>query len=95
MNYQRRVVCAALRIKSGEFAGTLVLGPRHFDATMRAALAHWCLEPGAAHGAEQGFIDQHGVFMDRREAFDVAVAAGQLLHNPSSDATMLVSEDLY
>lgn len=48
---------------------------------------------------DQGFVDQFGVYMDRKEAYQVAKAAGQL-HYPercgsSLDGPKLYSEGLY
>ena len=84
----RRVVCAALR-----FRNTLVVGPRHFDGVMHAQIERL----GGAWGkADEGFIDQWGKFMDRKEAFEIATAANQIRWksgNPNS--TELFSEDLY
>jgi hypothetical protein len=84
---QRRVVCAAIR------SGTLIIpGPRHFDSTM-----HALLEFAGLHvpEAEQGFIDQWGNFMDRKEALDVALAANQLTRVKTQPFNELFSEDLY
>ena len=39
-------------------------------------------EQAAWRTAEQGFIDQKGIFMDRAEAFVVAKAAGQIVKGP-------------
>jgi len=48
------------------------------------------------HGEVQGFVDQHGVFMDRKEALDVATAAGQInTRRPKNPGDWLCSEDLY
>lgn len=87
----RRVVCAALRHCSGD----IVCGPRHFDNIMRSQIMWRGQDLRTFRSAERGFIDQHGTFMDRSEAFHVAIAAGQLLHNPPPYATLLMSEDLY
>lgn len=46
-------------------------------------------------GEVQGFIDQHGVFMDRREAANVAADAGQLHRYGGAKPEVLFSEDLY
>lgn len=48
--------------------------------------------------AEQGFIDQWGTFMDRKEAYQVAKAAGQILYGPHlghCEPPELDSSDLY
>lgn len=49
----------------------------------------------------QGFVDQFGVFMDRKEAWEVALAAGQIRfieswnYRHSEDGYILYSENLY
>ena len=43
-------------------------------------------------GDDQGFVDQYGVYMTRREAYIVAFTAGQVYSN---DTRELYSEDLY
>jgi hypothetical protein len=90
---QRRVVCAAIA-----HDGLIVAGPRHYDQTMHGQIS--MMEPEIRHSlrrlAEQGFIDQWGVFMSREEAFEVAKEAGQIRQktgNPNS--VQLFSEDLY
>lgn len=71
----RRVVCAAIRAADG----SLLLGVRHYSRDM-------CEQIVSRHDGhkfecrldeDQGFVDQHGVFMDREEAYQVAKAAGQ------------------
>lgn len=87
----RRVVCAANR----DLLGLVILGARHWDAFMHAQAAS---QPWAAGGYEQGFIDQRGVFMDRREAWHVAAAAGQIIRRvggDDADGGTLYSENLY
>lgn len=104
---KRRVVCAAIRNCKGQ----IVCGARHFDGVMRAQLDTskrrrywktyvkvfgriiWRCPPVA-----QGFIDQWGVFMDRTEAWKVAMAAGQVMRRCGGDTTdggTLFSENLY
>lgn len=91
---QRRIVCAAIRIRGAE-ADLIVAGARHFDSVMHGQLAHMVyLNPGAAKKADQGFIDQFGLFLTREEAFKVAEENGQLLNKPTIPGT-LFSEDLY
>lgn len=56
----RRVVCAALRASDG----SILCGARHFDALMRAQIE--ACGPENANKwkkPDQGFIDQHGVFL--------------------------------
>lgn len=92
----RMVVCSASRDKNE----ILTVSPRHYDPTM-----HKQIQYRIDHGdewekseVEQGFIDQFGVFMDRREAWKVALAADQIRYRCGGDTTnggMLYSENLY
>lgn len=76
---RRRVICAAVKTKDGNH----VCAPRHhhilnderFDVDFK----------------EQGFVDQFNIFMDRKEACEVAKQNGI---KPSLENT-LFSEDLY
>lgn len=84
----RRVVCAANRS-----VDVVVLGARHFDSVMVATM-ELLIIPATVEW-EQGFIDQHGVFMTREEAWTVAEAAGQIIRRVGGDGTRLYSENLY
>lgn len=94
---QRVVVCAAMKTEAVPRGGgkkriVLVASPRHYDEVMRGQLA--ALSGDTVVGREQGFLDQWGNFMDRKEAAIVARASGQRLRNPNPEAE-LFSEDLY
>lgn len=95
-NPARRVVCAAIRAADGE----LLLGVRHYDRLMRAVIAggHF-VKFMHRHDPDQGFVDQFGVYMTREEAFQVALAAGQIIHPEACgeglDGPKLYSEGLY
>jgi hypothetical protein len=91
----RKVVCAACRY------GLLILcSARHWDLVMRyqyQLAKHTGAYPGTGE-FEQGFIDQFGTFMDRKEAMTVAKAAGQQIdieRGCGGDETTLYSEGLY
>jgi len=91
---QRVVVCAACKMGSIIFAGA-----RHWDSVMRSQLD---LLGGydkmiAIYGKEeQGFIDQFGEFMTRKEALEVAIKAGQKINwERNGSKTGLFSEGLY
>lgn len=86
----RVVVCAANRYN---FTGNVIIGVRHFDTHMQKALT----SEDAGDPCEQGFIDQHGVFMNRTEALAVAKAAGQInVRRPKTyPLDKLFSEDIY
>lgn len=43
----------------------------------------------------QGFLDDEGRFLDRKEALQVALAAGQVLNPADIRANQLFSEDLW
>lgn len=93
----RRVVCAAIRATDG----SVLLGIRHYskdmhdqiDARRDGARFRHRLDP------DQGFVDQHGVFMDRIEAYQVAAAANQIVRREECgygiDGNKLYSEGLY
>lgn len=94
---QRRVVCAAIRAEDGD----VLLGIRHYSRDMHEQID--ARVDGKKfthrHDEDQGFVDQHGVFMDRFEAFRVAATAGQIV-NPNScgnglDASGTVAGKLY
>lgn len=94
----RRVVCAAIRCPKTEHT---LLGARHWDASMHS---HHGLYRYAGYTkddvdfSEQGFVDQHGVFMDRQEAWKVAKAAGQIIRRVGGDTAnggTLYSENIY
>jgi hypothetical protein len=90
---QRRVVCAACKMKDG----TVVLGARHGDGRMRE-IAVLLGKKNSQNPNDQGFIDQRGVFMSRQEAWKVAKAAGQILYRcggDTRDGGTLYSENLY
>lgn len=94
----RRVVCAALRADDG----SLVLGIRHYSADMLAQIHHMGPEGTKfhhRHGKDQGFVDQHGVYMCRHEAYNVALAAGQIVYPEActygTEGPHLYSEGLY
>jgi hypothetical protein len=94
---QRRVVCAANKYDC-DYGGIdmIFIGVRHFCPIMSQNM-----EPHKdfikRESEVQGFIDQFGVFMDRKEALQVAREAGQL--NIARIKTWpdneLFSEDLY
>lgn len=93
---QRRVVCSANK----QSDGTLLLGARHWDSCMHAT-AKLLDYPWPKDTEIQGFIDQFGVFMNREEAWDVALAAGHIRYieswnySPSTGKHILYSENLY
>ena len=85
---QRRIVCAAMR----NAWNSVICSPRHWDDTARRLVD----EMDCAWGdAEQGFVDQQGVFLTREEAWPIALAAGQIIRRVGGDEGRLYSENLY
>lgn len=90
----RRVVCSAVMLKDGN----KLPGPRHWDMAMRDHQFLCTSVCGKSEEYEQGFVDQWNVFMSRREAWQVAEAAGQILKRCGGDDAnggTLYSENLY
>lgn len=91
---QRRVVCAAIRAEDGD----VLLGVRHYSTDMHAQIharrdgAKFCHRSGT----DQGFVDQHGQYMTRAEAYVVAGDARQI-NDPDAchGKPLLYSEALY
>ena len=92
----RRIVCAAIKAKNGP---EVALGPRHFSPTMHDHITlydYHGIDSDKFKFGEQGFIDQFGEFMCRREAFEVAEEAGQIINTIGTEHTKeLYSENLY
>ena len=90
----RRIVCAAINNQ-----GTIVLGARHHDELMNNQIQGYLDEGGYWNKKDeiQGFIDQYGNFINRKDALIVAKAANQILKiGPGFNATkQLYSENLY
>lgn len=93
----RRVVCAAIRAADG----TVLLGIRHYSGDMHEQIRQ--RTDGEKfkhrHDEDQGFVDQHGEFMDRYEAYLVASLAGQIVNRDACGRGIagpkLYSEGLY
>ena len=93
----RRVVCAAIRAADGD----VLIGIRHYSRDMHRQMQERADGAKFAHrhDEDQGFVDQHGVFMSREEAFNVAARAGQVVNvaacREGIDGMKLYSEGLY
>lgn len=71
----QRVVSMAACIVEGH----LILGNRHFCPLMNQTIQLLDLQEGTHDiSVDQGFVDQWGVWMSRKEAWDVAKSAGQI-----------------
>lgn len=92
----QRVVCAANRyIKDHDY---MLVGPRHWDKTMRSQNAGYPEFVRESIEWEQGFIDQFGDFLTRQEAWVIANEQGQIIRRCGGDSAnggTLYSENLY
>lgn len=89
----RVIVCAAVRYP----CGTMLVGPRHFDAVMLAQFRR-LFAPGAAPSEDEGecgFLDQGGAFLTREAAYIVAASSSQILREDRAVNGRLFSECLY
>lgn len=90
------IVSAAL-----EYEGVIVVGRRHFDMQMLKAIKHLrfldVVPTDVDLNWKQGFIDQYGNFYDRKEAYEIAVAAIQPIDAKGNGyrKDMLFSEGIY
>lgn len=92
MNKPRVVVCAAIK----NHFGFVIVGQRHFDSVMTETMNDHTADIRSWSLGDQGFIDQHGVFMTREEAYKVAKEAGQIKYRCEGDeGRFLFSENLY
>lgn len=80
----RRIVCAANKHRA---TGRIICGARHWDKVMRSQTQDY-------KGWEQGFIDQFGDFLNRKDAWKIAEEQGQIRRTVSTPGT-LYSENLY
>jgi hypothetical protein len=90
----QRIVAAAVKLKTGR----VIMCVRHMDQVFHKALGVklGTLEHKAATvGSIQGFVDTQGNFLTRREAWDVAHGAGQIIHDPNWQPGILHSEHIY
>lgn len=97
-------------MKKHNQTGEIAIGVRHFCNLMKSNIMNMCASKGTdrtnqvgdyASGwstSEQGFVDQHGQFYTREEAFRIAFANGQIINHCGGDITnggTLYSENLY
>ena len=83
----RQVVCAA-----NKFGDIIVLGVRHFCPLMCKQMDAYGLDGTDEH--EQGFVDQWGNFMTRKEALLVLRTNGRWIRDENY-REVLYSENLY
>lgn len=97
-----RIVCAANKyyfsFEGGKEIEELVIcGARHYDLVMRKQISvideyYWSCK----FKEEQGFLDNHGNFLTREDAFIVAERNGQIIRQCGNlNSRQLFSENLY
>lgn len=89
----RAIVCAAIRAEDG----SLVLGIRHYSQDMFDQIEQRGDREKFYHrgSTNQGFVDQYGIYLTRREAFVVAESANQINNYDACPDYTLYSEGLY
>lgn len=95
-----RIICAANRIFRVNTGGVreelIVAGARHHDSVMNPVLIKlYDLGYWRSEERHQGFIDQHGKFYSREEAWVIAQANNQIVRRVGGDEGCLYSENLY
>ena len=88
-----RIVCAAIRSADGD----VLIGIRHYSVDMLAQMHARSDGAKFAHrsGDDQGFVDQHGNYRTRAEAYRIAGEARQVINPEACPGYKLYSEGLY
>jgi len=89
-NFVYRIVSAAMLMDDD----LIVPGVRHFSPDMRLVLDRIYGKGYHLRVKEQGFIDTHGNFLGREEAWERANQTGQILRDCGTTGK-LFSENLY
>jgi hypothetical protein len=89
LSVKRVVVCAA-----NKFGDLIVPGARHFDGIMNALLDALG-DSVESRGHDQGFIDQYGFFINRKDALHIVLTNRQPLREGVPLLDELYSENLY
>lgn len=84
----QRIVCAANQFD----CGTVILGARHWDDFMHQQADRMGLSDIKC--TSQGFINQFGKFLTRKESWVIAERQGQIIRDVGCDG-VLYSENLY
>ena len=87
----QRIVCAAMKNSKGQ----IVVGVRHRCPIMRGQIRTEDLCDWVGADVVQGFVDNRGNFLNRKEALAVARRQGQILYRCGGDEKQLYSENLY
>lgn len=87
----RRVVCAAVLYPGFP----VILGIRHYDMIMVEQISLMKIPEELQPNAVQGFVDNHGNFLTREEAYVLAMEQSQIYRPLPYQTTLLYSEMLY
>lgn len=108
---QKRILCVALYLDDGKphtnqpaniTSGFIIAGRRHDDCYETLSII--CRVSGGSAmkfdilAAKRGFLSSDGFFYDRKEAFLIALEAGQVstaYQNGADEDSSLVSDQLY
>lgn len=97
-----RIVCAAIYIDDGVehplqprniTRGVVISGLRHCNCIVTARL--WITDRAVDVDRDSGFVTSNHRYVNRQEAMQIAVNAGQVQIADVSDPDCLYSEDLY
>ena len=92
----RVIVCAANRITRNDGTIDIICSPRHCDSIYKMRFLQMSKEEKLLwEKAEQGFVDQHGIFLNREEARLIAINNNQIRRSCGGDDIKLYSENLY
>lgn len=94
---ERVIVTAACRYTFDDGSQLVFVGVRHYCPVMVAQIKAANLLREDVREMEQGFIDNKGVFLDRKEALAVAIAANQVntRRTKTFPENELFSEDIH
>jgi hypothetical protein len=92
---QEKILCSAIL-----YDGIVVPGRRHSDCykVLSSLTGIGTDDPRMSKGDQQGFLTSEGRYVNRREAWAIAKAAGQIVYGLSSsdgEDAILISENLY
>lgn len=87
------IVSAALQLADGSAIVSLPRPARHHNIISSMTAQGYALEQICS--CEQGFLTDAGLFVDRKSAWAIALAAGQIAANVTDCPGMLFSEDVW
>jgi hypothetical protein len=92
-----RLIVASANQLTYKHRTVVLVGVRHWDGLMREQADAMGLKAQTRVKEVQGFVDNRGVFLDRKEALAVAIASGQLNSRRTKTTPLdeLHSEDLW